>query len=40
MLNLYLSIRAFIRHRVLHIDDRSQLEIAVSNGLKWERGVP
>ena len=34
MLKLYLYIRAFIRHRILHIDDRSQLEIAVSNGLK------
>ena len=31
---LYLYIRAFIRHRILHIDDRSQLEIAVVNGLK------
>ena len=33
MLNLYLSIRAFIRHKILHVDDRSQLEIAVANGL-------
>ncbi len=31
---LYLLIRAFIRHKILHIDDRSQLEIAISNGLK------
>lgn len=31
---LYLCIRAFIRHRILRIDDRSLLEIAVSNGLK------
>ena len=31
---LYLMIRAFIRHKILHIDDRSQLEIAISNGLK------
>lgn len=31
---LYLMIRAFIRHNILHIDDRSQLEIAISNGLK------
>ena len=31
---LYLSIRAFVRHKILHIDDRSQLEIAISNGLK------
>lgn len=31
---LYLAIRAFIRHRILNIDDRSQLEIAISNGLK------
>lgn len=30
----YLAIRSFIRHRILHIDDRSQLEIAVANGLK------
>lgn len=32
--NLYLLVRAFIRHRILHIDDRSQLEIAISNGLR------
>ena len=32
--SLYLMIRTFIRHKILHIDDRSQLEIAVSNGLK------
>ena len=31
---IYLAIRAFIRHRILHIDDRSQLEIAISNGLR------
>ena len=31
---LYLSIRSFIRHRILHIDDRPLLEIAISNGLK------
>lgn len=31
---LYLAIRAFVRHRVLKIDDRSQLEIAISNGMK------
>ena len=31
---LYLACRAFIRHRILHIDDRSQLEIALANGLK------
>ena len=30
----YLAIRAFVRHAILHIDDRSQLEIAVENGLK------
>ena len=27
---LYLMIWAFIRHKILHIDDRSQLEIAIS----------
>lgn len=32
--NIYLSIRSFIRHHILHIDDRSQLEIAISNGLR------
>jgi len=32
--NIYLFVRTFIRHRILHIDDRSQLEIAVTNGLK------
>ena len=32
--DIYLFIRAFIRHRILHIDDRSQLDIAISNGLK------
>lgn len=31
---LYLLIRAFVRHKILHIDDRTQLEIAISNGLK------
>lgn len=31
---LYLGLRSFIRNRILHIDDRSQLEIAISNGLK------
>ena len=31
---LYLFIRAFVRRRILHIDDRSQLDIAVSNGLR------
>lgn len=31
---LYLAIRSFVRHQILHIDDRSQLEIAISNGLK------
>lgn len=31
-------IRAFIRHAILHIDDRSQLEIAISNGLKIGKG--
>lgn len=31
---IYLAIRGFIRHRILHIDDRSQLEIAISNGLR------
>lgn len=31
---LYLAIRAFIRHKILHIDDRPLLEIAISNGLK------
>ena len=31
---LYLMIRAFVRHVILRIDDRSQLEIAISNGLK------
>lgn len=31
---LYLSIRSFIRHRILYIDDRSQLEIAIANGLQ------
>lgn len=30
----YLLLRSFVRHRILHIDDRSQLEIAVANGLK------
>ena len=34
MLKLYLYIRSFIRHRILCIDERSQLEIAISNGLK------
>lgn len=32
--DIYIFIRAFIRHKILHIDDRSQLEIAISNGLK------
>ena len=31
---LYLAIRAFIRHKILHIDDRPLLDIAISNGLK------
>lgn len=31
---LYLFIRSFVRHRILHIDDRSPLEIAIANGLK------
>lgn len=31
---LYLAIRAFIRHKILHIDDRPLVEIAISNGLK------
>lgn len=31
---VYLAVRSFIRHQILHIDDRSQLEIAVANGLK------
>lgn len=31
---LYLAIRAFIRHKILHIDDRPFLEIAIENGLK------
>lgn len=30
---IYLKIRAFIRHQILHIDDRTQLEVAVANGL-------
>lgn len=30
----YLAVRAFIRHKILHIDDRSPLEIAISHGLK------
>ena len=34
----YLAIRAFVRHAILHIDDRSQLEIAVSDGLKMGEG--
>lgn len=33
----YLAIRAFIRHRILRIDDRSQLEIAISNDWKLEK---
>ena len=32
--NIYIFIRAFIRHKILHIDDRNQLDIAVSNGLR------
>ncbi|MEE0522134.1 MAG: DapH/DapD/GlmU-related protein [Bacteroidaceae bacterium] len=32
--NIYIFIRAFIRHKILHIDDRNQLDIAISNGLK------
>ena len=35
---VYLAVRSFIRHQILHIDDRSQLEIAVSNGLKMGEG--
>lgn len=35
---VYLLFRSFIRHQILHIDDRSQLEIAVSNGLKIGEG--
>lgn len=35
---LYLGLRSFIRNRILHIDDRSQLEIAISNGLKIGKG--
>lgn len=31
---IYLFVRSFIRRRILHIDDRSQLEIAISEGLK------
>ena len=30
---IYLKIRTFIRHQILHIDDRTQLEVAVANGL-------
>lgn len=33
----YLWIRSIVRHRILHIDDRSQLEIAISNGLRIGR---
>lgn len=35
--NLYLKIRAFIRHKILYIDDRPLVEIAISNGLKIGR---
>lgn len=31
---IYLVLRSFIRHQILHIDDRSQLDIAISNGLR------
>lgn len=31
---LYLRIRSFFRHKLLHIDDRPLLEIAITNGLK------
>lgn len=31
---LYLALRSFIRKKILHIDDRPLLEIAISNGLK------
>lgn len=34
---LYLLVRSFVRHRILHIDDRGQLEIAIANGLKIGR---
>lgn len=34
---LYLQVRAFVRRCILHIDDRSQLEIAIANGLKMGR---
>lgn len=34
MKRAYLLFRSFIRHKILHIDDRGQLEIAVANGLK------
>ena len=33
MKKAYLLFRSFIRHKILHIDDCSQLEIAVANGL-------
>lgn len=34
LVKLYLMTRAFVRHKILHIDDRSPLEIAISNGMK------
>lgn len=33
-MNCFLKIYLWLRKHILHIDDRSQLEIAVSNGLK------
>ncbi len=30
---IYLYFSSFILHHILHVDDRSQLEIAISNGL-------
>ncbi|MBQ0046825.1 MAG: acyltransferase [Prevotellaceae bacterium] len=34
LLRWILSIRAFIRNKIFHIDDRSQWEIALANGMK------
>ncbi len=35
----YLFVRSFIRHRILYIDDRPQLGIAVADGLKMGKIV-
>ena len=34
LLKLYLYLKSFIKHKSFKIDDRSQLDIAIANGLK------